>query len=88
MLPAVFPPRSGAEIIASGDADLVAFGRNFIANPDLPDRIREGQPLNAYHRDTFYGGDARGYIDYPFYRDRRDVTADDHSARDVGRDAQ
>ena len=52
-------------IIARGDADLVAFGRHFIANPDLPQRIRLNAPLNAYHRDTFYGGDQKGYTDYP-----------------------
>ena len=43
----------------------VAFGRAFIANPDLPERIRRGAALNAYDRSTFYGGDARGYVDYP-----------------------
>ncbi len=46
-------------------ADLVAFGRLFIANPDLPRRLREGAPLNAPDRDTFYGGAAKGYTDYP-----------------------
>jgi N-ethylmaleimide reductase len=45
----------------------VAFGRYFISNPDLVKRIKENLPLNAYDRDTFYGGDARGYTDYPFY---------------------
>ena len=52
-------------IVASGDADLVAFGRHFISNPDLPTRLRKGLPLNGYDRTTFYGGDARGYTDYP-----------------------
>jgi N-ethylmaleimide reductase len=46
-------------------ADLVAFGRLFIANPDLPRRLREGAPLNTPDRDTFYGGAAKGYTDYP-----------------------
>jgi N-ethylmaleimide reductase len=45
---------------------MVAFGRAFIANPDLPRRLQENLPLNAYDRDTFYGGDAGGYTDYPF----------------------
>ncbi len=59
---------AGAEsIVESGDADLVAFGRSFIANPDLPRRIELGLPLNGYDRTTFYGGDHRGYTDYPFY---------------------
>jgi len=60
-----FNPDSAEAIIASGDADLVAFGRHFISNPDLPERLRRGLPLNRYDRTTFYGGDARGYIDYP-----------------------
>ena len=54
-------------IIASGDADLVAFGRDFISNPDLPDRIRRKLPLNAYDRPSFFGGTEVGYVDYPFY---------------------
>jgi N-ethylmaleimide reductase len=60
-----FNPDSAEAIIASGDADLVAFGRHFISNPDPPERLRRGLPLNRYDRSTFYGGDARGYIDYP-----------------------
>jgi N-ethylmaleimide reductase len=51
--------------IASGAADLVSFGVPFIANPDLPRRLREGAALNPVDPSTFYGGDARGYIDYP-----------------------
>jgi N-ethylmaleimide reductase len=57
-------------IIESGDADMVAFGRHFAANPDLPHRIREGLPLNAYDRSTFWGGTEQGYSDYPFYGDQ------------------
>jgi 2,4-dienoyl-CoA reductase-like NADH-dependent reductase (Old Yellow Enzyme family) len=62
-----FNGESGAAIVAAGDADLVAFGRLFIANPDLPERLRHKLPLNRYDRSTFYGGDERGYIDYPTY---------------------
>jgi N-ethylmaleimide reductase len=51
--------------VASGAADLVAFGRAFIANPDLPERLASGAPLAEPDRGTFYGGDARGYTDYP-----------------------
>ena len=47
-------------------ADLVAFGRLFIANPDLVERLRLGAPLNAADRTTFFGGGAAGYTDYPF----------------------
>jgi len=62
-----FEPDTAEEVVEKGDADLVAFGRHFVANPDLPKRIRLGLPLNAYDRNTFYTFDARGYTDYPFY---------------------
>ena len=60
-----FTPASAEAIVTFGDADLVAFGRHFISNPDLPERLRKGLPLTRYDRSTFYGGDARGYTDYP-----------------------
>jgi N-ethylmaleimide reductase len=63
-----FNAASAEQILQAGDADLVAFGRDFIANPDLPERIRHDLPLNAYDRDTFYGGSAVGFTDYPFYQ--------------------
>lgn len=50
--------------VAQG-ADLVAFGKPFIANPDLTHRLRDGLPLNEPDRQTFYGGGAEGYTDYP-----------------------
>lgn len=53
------------EAVESGRADLVAFGKLFIANPDLVERLRRDGPLNTPDQATFYGGDARGYIDYP-----------------------
>jgi N-ethylmaleimide reductase len=62
-----FTRESAEAIIEAGIADLVAFGRHFIANPDLPERFRRGLPLNRYDRSTFYGGGARGYTDYPAY---------------------
>jgi N-ethylmaleimide reductase len=62
-----FEPDTAEAAVGEGDTDLVAFGRHFVANPDLPKRIRLGLPLNAYDRDTFYTFDARGYTDYPFY---------------------
>ncbi len=51
--------------VESGYADLVAFGKLFIANPDLVERLRENTPLNAPDQATFYGGGAKGYTDYP-----------------------
>jgi len=58
---------SAAALLSAGHADLVAFGRLFIANPDLPERLRNGVELNPYDRSTFYGGSERGYVDYPFW---------------------
>jgi N-ethylmaleimide reductase len=60
-----FTPESAEAILAEGSADLVAFGRFFISNPDLPARIKDGAALADYDRDTFYGGSAAGYTDYP-----------------------
>jgi N-ethylmaleimide reductase len=51
--------------IASGAADLVSFAKLFIANPDLPTRFARGAPLREADPTTFYGGDERGYTDYP-----------------------
>ena len=61
--------RARAEaVLASARADFVSFGRLFIANPDLPARFRRGAPLNDPDRASFYGGDERGYTDYPFFQ--------------------
>nr|WP_315591734.1 alkene reductase [uncultured Cupriavidus sp.] len=65
-----FKGESAEAIVAAGDADLVAFGRDFIANPDLPERLRRKLPLNPYDRETFFGGTDIGYVDYPFYAER------------------
>jgi len=51
--------------VAKGAADAIAFGRFFISNPDLPERLRKGAELTPYNRATFYGGGAEGYTDYP-----------------------
>jgi N-ethylmaleimide reductase len=63
-----FEPDTAEAILEEGDADAVAFGRHFVANPDLPLRIEAGLPLNRYDRDTFYTFGAHGYTDYPFYK--------------------
>lgn len=52
-------------LIQAGYVDAAAFGRPYIANPDLAERLRSGAPLNEPDLTTFYGGDARGYTDYP-----------------------
>ncbi len=51
--------------LAADQADLIAFGKLFIANPDLVERLKLGAPLNAPDKATFYGGGAKGYTDYP-----------------------
>ncbi len=61
---AAYTPESGSEAIGKKQADAIAFGRLFIANPDLVERIRENRPLNPADRSTFYGGGAHGYTDY------------------------
>ncbi|MCV9910449.1 alkene reductase [Brucella sp. HL-2] len=54
--------------LASGAADLISFGRGFIANPDLVERLMRGAPLAAFNQKTLYGGGAEGYTDYlPFF---------------------
>jgi N-ethylmaleimide reductase len=54
-----------SDVIERGLADVVAFGRPFISNPDLPRRLKEGAELAPADRSTFYGGTDKGYIDYP-----------------------
>lgn len=51
--------------VESGRAGAAVFGTAFIANPDLPERFRQGEELADADRSTFYGGGAEGYIDYP-----------------------
>jgi 2,4-dienoyl-CoA reductase-like NADH-dependent reductase (Old Yellow Enzyme family) len=53
--------------VDAGLIDLAAFGQPFIANPDLVARLKNGWPLTTPDRDTYYGGDAKGYVDYPPY---------------------
>ena len=61
----IYDPAFAERAIAGGDADMVAFGRPFIANPDLVDRIRTGAPLADAPKQYWYGGDATGYADWP-----------------------
>lgn len=60
-----YSPETAQEAVSAGAVDAVAFGRLFISNPDLPQRIKRGATLNRYDRNTFYGGDSKGYTDYP-----------------------
>jgi N-ethylmaleimide reductase len=59
------------DLIAQGKVDLIAYGRRFLANPDLPSRLREGAELNEPDEDTFYSGGEKGYVDYPTLAEAR-----------------
>ncbi|HKF59329.1 MAG TPA: alkene reductase [Blastocatellia bacterium] len=69
-----FSYESATQAIDQGTVDAVAFGRFFIANPDLPRRFELRASLNRYDRSTFYGGGAKGYVDYPALTDISDST--------------
>ena len=56
---------SAEQAVTENRADLVAFARQYLANPDLPERFRVGAELNDGDQATFYGGGAEGYTDYP-----------------------
>ncbi len=60
-----YTPQTASGVVAKGDADAVAFGRYYISTPDLAERIQAGLEPNKYNRATFYGGDEKGYTDYP-----------------------
>jgi N-ethylmaleimide reductase len=69
----------GARLVEAGLADMIAIGRPFIANPDLPTRIENGWPLNEVNPATLYGGTESGYTDYPTYAES--VTTATNEAR-------
>ena len=60
-----FSFETAQQVLANGEADAVAFGKLFIANPDLPARFREQAPLNTPNAETFYSHAEAGYTDYP-----------------------
>ncbi|SIQ66495.1 alkene reductase [Maribacter ulvicola] len=65
-----FDQESGNKIIEAGNADLVAYGKLFISNPDLVERFANGYDLAEWDTDTFYSGGKEGYIDYPRYNQK------------------
>lgn len=65
-----FTREAAQAAIDSGVADAVSFGRAFLANPDLPDRLRSGAPLNDWDMTSWYGGGREGYVDYPALADQ------------------
>jgi 2,4-dienoyl-CoA reductase-like NADH-dependent reductase (Old Yellow Enzyme family) len=65
-----FTKESAEDVLASGEADAVAWGRDFLANPDLPRRLELNAPLNEPNMATFYAPGAEGYVDYPFLNEK------------------
>ncbi len=63
-----FTHATGNQVLAAGEADAVAFGVPFIANPDLPERFKQNAPLNPPDQSTFYAAGAKGYTDYPVWK--------------------
>ena len=70
MINSNFDQQKGNNVIEDGDADLVAFGKPFISNPDLAERFAQDVELDSWDEDTFYSGGAKGYIDYKAKTDR------------------
>ena len=66
-----FTKETGEKTVRDGEADAVAYGKLFIANPDLPLRFAESAPLNTPDASTFYRGGSHGYTDYPFLAQQR-----------------
>jgi len=62
-----YTPEKALKVLTKGNGDIFGFGRPFIANPDLPDRIKHQWPLNAVDPTSMYGGTHQGYTDYPIY---------------------
>jgi len=62
-----YTPEKALKVLTKGNGDIFGFGRPFIANPDLPDRIKHQWPLNAVDPTSMYGGTHQGYTDYPVY---------------------
>jgi N-ethylmaleimide reductase len=60
-----YTPQSGEHVLETHCADLIGFGRLYIANPDLAERVRVAAPLNQPDRTTFYTPSDHGYLDYP-----------------------
>lgn len=68
-----FDQDSGNEVIASGNADLVAFGKPYISNPDLVERFEKGLELADWDKDTFYTPGKEGYTDYPMANSKQEA---------------
>ena len=79
-----FTPITAEAALAEGVYDMIAFGRWFLSNPDLPLRIENSQALTVYNRATFYGGREEGYTDYPEFADSGDSPYGLMQQKDIG----
>ncbi|RFU49299.1 alkene reductase [Paraburkholderia sp. DHOC27] len=78
-----FDRESAISVVESGNADLVAFGRHFSSNPDLPLRLKHDLPLTPYVRAAFWGGSEQNYSDFPTYAEQQAVAARSEDEADV-----
>ena len=79
-----YTAKTGAKLIDSGLVDFIAFGRKFLANPDLPYRFKHDLPLNEItDPSTLFGGNARGYTDYPNYSDQISVEENNYCTKNT-----
>lgn len=74
-----FTAETAEATVASGEADAIAFGKAFLANPDLPRRIALGAPLNAWKPDSFYAAGEEGYLDYPAMEEAHPTSGEQRS---------
>lgn len=79
-----FTRETATRALAEDVADAVAFGRLFLANPDLPKRFRLNAALNTPDESTFYGGTDKGYTDYPTLSPRQEEEVATHDSISVG----
>src|SRR5262249_49521213 len=70
-----FTQETAEHALAANEADGAAFGKLFIANPDLPERFAHQAPLNQWNADTFYSGGQNGYVDYPALEESQPAAA-------------
>ena len=73
MINAGFDQESGNKVIEEGNADLVAYGKPFISNPDLVERFANGYDLADWNEETFYTPGKEGYLDYPKYNEEKEL---------------
>jgi len=77
-------PETAEKALEDGVAELAAFGRHFISNPDYVERVRNDWPLNEMDFKTFYGASDKGYLDYPFYEPKSSLPSANRTINKTG----